>query len=245
MKRALVLTHVAHEGPGRVTSALEHAGLVPDIRRLYAGDALPRTLEEHAALVVMGGPMGVNDAGSTRYPFLAPELELVGAAVRKDFPVLGLCLGAQLLAAAAGARVYPNVAGHPPKPAREVGWGAVHFVRTPEEEPVLAGLDRAEVVLHWHGDTFDLPRGATLLASTLPCENQMYRLGRRQFGLQFHVELGEEDVSAWVEADRDYVVGALGPEGPARITRDTELHLPRLVERGNRLLDNIVKALLG
>jgi GMP synthase-like glutamine amidotransferase len=245
MKRALVLTHVPHEGPGRITGALERAGLVPDVRRLYAGDALPQSLAEHAALVVMGGPMGVADAGSTRYPFLAPELALLEGAVRKDLPVLGICLGAQLLAAAAGARVYPNVTGNPPKATREVGWGAVHFVRTPEEEPVLAGLDVAEVVLHWHGDTFDLPRGATLLASTLPCENQMFRLGRRQFGLQFHVELGESDVPAWIEADRDYVVGALGPGGPDRITRDTRLHLPRFVERGDRLLDNIAKALLA
>jgi GMP synthase (glutamine-hydrolysing) len=244
MKRALVLTHVAHEGPGRVTNALERAGLVPDVRRLYAGDALPQSLEEHSVLVVMGGPMGVSDVGSARYPFLAPELELLEGAVRKELPVLGMCLGAQLLAAAAGARVYPNVTGNPPKPTREVGWGAVHFVRTPEQEPVLAGLDAAETVLHWHGDTFDLPPGATLLASTLLCENQMYRLGRRQFGLQFHVELRDSDVSAWIEADRDYVVGALGPEGPARITRDTRLFLPRLVERGNRLLDSIVKALL-
>jgi GMP synthase (glutamine-hydrolysing) len=244
MRRALVLTHVAHEGPGRIAHALERAGLMPDVRRLYAGDALPENLAEHALLVVMGGPMGVSDAGSARYPFLAPELELLKDAVRREFPVLGMCLGAQLLSAAAGARVYPNVTGEPPRPTREVGWGAVHFVRTPAEEPVLSGLDAAEVVLHWHGDTFDLPRGATLLASTLQCENQMYRLGARQFGLQFHVELSEADVGAWLEADRDYVIGALGPDGPARITRDARRHLPRLVERGDRLLDNLVRALL-
>src|SRR5690349_10139613 len=116
MKRALVLTHVAHEGPGRIQGALERAGLAVDVRKLYAGDALPVSLDEHAALVVMGGPMGVSDAGSARYPFLTAELELLGEAVRRDYPVLGMCLGAQLLAAAAGARVYPNVTGDPPKP---------------------------------------------------------------------------------------------------------------------------------
>jgi GMP synthase (glutamine-hydrolysing) len=245
MKRALILTHVAHEGPGRILGALSRAGLASDVRRLHAGDALPSTLDEHAMLVVMGGPMGVSDAGSARYPFLADELELLRGAVRREFPVLGLCLGAQLLAAAAGALVYPNVTGDPPKPTREVGWGAIHFVRTSAEEPVLAGLDTAEMVLHWHGDTFDLPSGATLLASTLPCENQMYRLGQRQLGLQFHVELTESDVATWLEADRDYVTGALGPDGPARITRDTRRFLPRLVERGDRLLDNAFRVLLG
>jgi GMP synthase (glutamine-hydrolysing) len=245
MKRVLILTHVAHEGPGRVLDALTRAGLMPDLRRLHAGDVLPSTLDEHAALIVMGGPMGVSDVGSTRYPFLAPELELLRAAVRREFPVLGLCLGSQLLAAAAGARVYPNVTGDPPKPTREVGWGAVHFVRTSAEEPVLEGLDAAEIVLHWHGDTFDLPNGATLLASTLSCENQMYRLGRRQFGMQFHVELTESDIPTWLDADRDYVIGALGPDGPARITREARRFLPRLVERGDRLLDNVIRVLLG
>jgi GMP synthase-like glutamine amidotransferase len=244
MKRALVLTHVAHEGPGRILDALERAGLTPDVRRLFAGDALPSRLDEHAALVVMGGPMGVSDVGSARYPFLARELEFLRLAVEREFPVLGMCLGSQLLAAAAGARVYPNVTGDPPRPTREVGWGAVHFVRSQAEEPVLSGLDAAEVVLHWHGDTFDLPSGATLLASTLPCVNQMYRLGRRQLGLQFHVELTEPDVLTWLEADREYVIAALGPDGPDRIVRDTRRFLPRFVERGDRLLDNAFRLLL-
>jgi GMP synthase (glutamine-hydrolysing) len=245
MKRVLSLTHVAHEGPSRIFGALERAGLTPDVRRLHAGDTLPAALDDYAALIVMGGPMGVSDAGSARYPFLAPELELLREAVRREFPVLGVCLGAQLLAAAAGARVYPNVTGDPPRPTREVGWGAVHFVRTPAEEPLLAGLDAAEVVLHWHGDTFDLPSGATLLASTLQCENQMFRLGRRQLGLQFHVELTEADVAIWLDADRDYVLGALGPGGPARITRDTGRFMPRFSARGDRLLDNALRVLLG
>jgi GMP synthase-like glutamine amidotransferase len=138
MRRALILTHVTHEGPGRIAPALERVGLVPDVRRLYAGDALPKTLAEHAVLVVMGGPMGVSDVGSARYPFLAAELELLKDAVQKEFPVLGMCLGAQLLAAAAGAQVYPNVTGDPPRPAREVGWGAVHFVRTCARRPCSA-----------------------------------------------------------------------------------------------------------
>jgi GMP synthase (glutamine-hydrolysing) len=245
MKRALVLEHVPHEGPARVGQALARAGLELDRRRLFAGAELPPSLDGIAALVVMGGPMSVEDVDDPRYPFLRAELALLRAAVASDFPTLGICLGAQLLAAAAGSRVYPNAVGEPARPLREVGWGAVHFTRAPSEEPLLAGLDPAEIVLHWHGDTFELPPGATLLASTLECENQMYRLGRRQFGLQFHIELDEADVERWLAADPDYVQGALGPTGADRIRRDTARYLPRFRERGDRLLDRIVAAMLA
>lgn len=242
MQRATILQHVAHESPARVGAALERAGFTLVLVPLYAGAAVPADPRELGLLVVMGGPMGVDDVESARYPFLGPELALLRAALAADVPTLGICLGAQLLAAAAGARVYPNLTGDPPKPTREVGWGALHFVRTAEEEPVLRGLDRAEMVLHWHGDTFDLPRGATLLASTLSCENQMYRLGRH-FGLQFHVELDEPDIASWLEADPDYVRGALGPEGAARIRRDSARFMPRYKQQGDRLLDQLIAAM--
>ncbi len=245
MRRATILEHVPHEGPARVGHALGRAGFTLSRVALHAGQPLPKGLAEQDLLVVMGGSMSVEDLENPRYPFLAAELELLRAAVAADFPTLGICLGAQLLAAAAGARVYPNVTGDPPKPTREVGWGALHFVRTALEEPVLAGLDPAEVVVHWHGDTFDLPRGATLLASTLSCQNQMFRLGRRQFGLQFHVELDEPDIETWLAADPDYVRGALGEGGAARIRRDSARFMPRFKERGDRLLDQLLAAMVA
>ncbi len=243
MRRATILEHVAHEGPARVGDALVRNGFMLERIALHAGAPVPSTLAGRDVLVVMGGPMGVSDVGDARYPFLAPELELLRSAVAQDFPTLGICLGSQLLAAAAGARVFPNVTGEPPRPTREVGWGALHFVRTASEEPVLAGLDPAELVVHWHGDTFDLPRGATLLASTLSCQNQMFRLGRRKFGLQFHVELNEPDIEVWLAADPDYVRGALGPDGAAMIRRDSARFMPRFKERGDRLLDQLLRVM--
>lgn len=240
MRRALVLKHVPHEGPGRISGVLERAGYAVETRAVFRGDTVPETLHGFDALIVMGGPMGVGDLDDPRFPFLAAEVRLLERAHAADFPTLGVCLGSQLMAHAAGARVYPATVGDPPVRVREVGWGAVHFVESAVREPALAGLHSSETVLHWHGDTFDLPEGAALLASTLACPHQMFRLGRHRFALQFHPEVESSDIETWLEADSDYVRGALGPNGRARISADTLRYLPELRERGTRLLSNIV-----
>jgi GMP synthase-like glutamine amidotransferase len=241
MRRLVVLQHAPHEGPSRVQSAFERAGFAVEIVRLDLGAPVPKSTDGMDALVVLGGSMGVGDRDDPQYPFLAPEIALLERAVDYDFPTLGVCLGAQLLAAGAGARVYPNAPSG--SVVREVGWGAVHFTRSAAEEPVLEGLDAAEIMLHWHGDTFDLPPGATLLASTLHCPNQMFRVKSRLFGVQFHPEVDETDIRRWLEEDAEYVKGALGPGGAARIAADTQRFMPVLHEKGNRLLDNLVRAM--
>jgi GMP synthase-like glutamine amidotransferase len=241
MRRLVVLQHAPHEGPSRLRSAFERAGYSIEVLRLDLGTPVPGTTDGIDALLVLGGSMGVGDLGDPRYPFLGPEISLLERAVASDFPTLGICLGSQLLARAAGARVYPNQRGN--SVVREVGWGAVHFTRAASEEPVLSGLDAAEIMLHWHGDTFDLPRDAVLLASTLHCPHQMIRLKTRLFGVQFHPELDAGDIERWVVEDADYVAGALGPDGATRILADTKRFMPRFVERGDRLLDNLARAL--
>jgi GMP synthase-like glutamine amidotransferase len=224
-----------------VKSAFERAGFSAEVLRLDLGTEVPRTTDGMDALLVLGGSMGVGDLGDPRYPYLGPEIALLEQAVAMDFPTLGICLGSQLLARAAGARVYPNQRGD--ALVREVGWGAVHFTASADDEPVLAGLDGAEMMLHWHGDTFDLPPGAILLASTLHCPNQMFRLGQHLFGVQFHPEVKASDIERWVVEDADYVAGALGPDGSERILAETKLYMPRFCEHGDRLLDNLVRAM--
>jgi GMP synthase (glutamine-hydrolysing) len=232
MKRATVIQHTPTEGPERVGELLAERGYACDVRQVHAGDAVPRALAPGQPLVVMGGPMGVSDAGDARYPFLQPEIDLLRALVAAGHPVLGICLGAQLLAAGAGARVYPN-------PVREVGWGPVDLVGR-EREPALAGLGAREMVLHWHGDTFDLPAGAVHLASTPACRNQAFRLGARQFALQFHCELSRATIATWVRDDADYVRGALGGGGAAQILADSERHHAAARAVWDRLLGNIL-----
>lgn len=173
-----VLQHVPFEGPGLIAAQAHKHGLQLDHRHLYRGDAVPR-LDEFAGLVVLGGPMGVGD--TEQHPYLADEIDLLAAAAAAGKPILGVCLGAQLLACALGGEVGPSG-------ATEVGLGSVALTAAGECDGILGPSGRLIPVLHWHADTFTVPPGAELLASSDRCVNQAFRLGRA-YGLQFHVEL--------------------------------------------------------
>jgi GMP synthase (glutamine-hydrolysing) len=232
MKTAIVLQHTPTEGPDRVGQLAVEKGMTLDVRHVYRGEPVPTDLGPEQILVVMGGPMGVGDAGDARWPFLAQEIALLERLVARDRPVLGICLGAQLLARAAGALVYPAR-------RREVGWAPVKFLGV-EREPALRGIRAEEILLHWHGDTFDLPPGAVHLAATEICPHQAFRIGDRIFGLQFHCELAAETIALWVREDAEYVAGANGPGGGERILADTRRYMAEAARVGDRLLGNIL-----
>ncbi len=235
MPRALVIQHLACEGPARLRPLLERRGFAIDTVHAFDGQTVPTTLS-HDLLVVMGGSMGVGDFGDPKYPFLAAEAALLKSALARNQPVLGICLGAQLLAHAAGAVVQPNRRAG--VVVREVGWAPVDFLGA-DHRPELAGLSAREMMLHWHGDTFAIPTGAVHLASTPTCANQLFRLSR-QVGIQFHPEIDAQSISEWVRLDGDYVTLANGLEGKARVLADTERYLERHHQIGDRLLDNLV-----
>jgi GMP synthase (glutamine-hydrolysing) len=243
MKRALILQHVAHESPGRIRAALEAERVKVEVCRLDHGEPLPADLSYVDVLVVMGGPMGVGDLDDPRFPFLRGELALVQSAVSAKLPVLGICLGSQLLAHALGARVYPNELGEPPVRIREVGWGALALHHAADSQGLLRDLHDSEVMFHWHGDTFDLPAGAEWLASTLHCPRQMFRHGR-SVGLQFHPELEESDIGMLLEADADYARLTLGPTAEAEINANTQRFFRRYRAVSDVLLGNVVRSLL-
>jgi GMP synthase (glutamine-hydrolysing) len=235
MRRALVIQHLACEGPARLRPLLERRGFAIDTVHAFDGQTVPATLS-HDLLVVMGGSMGVGDIGDAKYPFLAAEAALLKSALARNQPVLGVCLGAQLLAHAAGAVVQPN--RRDGVVVREVGWAPVDFLGV-DQRPELAGIRAQEMMLHWHGDTFAIPSGAVHLASTPNCANQLFRLSR-QVGIQFHPEIDGHSISEWVRLDSDYVTLANGPDGKARVLADTERYLERHHQIGDRLLDNIL-----
>lgn len=200
MASCLIVQHVPAEGPGVLAGALAEAGVDLDRRRVFDGAAVPGDAAGHDGVVVMGGPMSArSDLGfATR----RSELALLADAVRRGVPVLGVCLGAQLLAAAAGGEVVAGDSGP------EIGWGRVDLAPAAADDPLLAGLGDALDVLHWHGETFELPPGAVLLASSTRYRNQAFRLGPRAWGLQFHVEVDLEGVRAFLEASGDEAMAA-------------------------------------
>lgn len=167
----------------------------------------------------MGGPMSAND----NLPFLQRELSLIAEAVRSEIPLLGVCLGAQLIAKALGEKVYRN-------PAKEIGWAPVTFTEAGRRDPLFAGLSASEMVFHWHEDTFDLPRNAELLASSAACRNQAFRAGNRIYGLQFHLEVTPVMIARWCADDANCGEAreATEPIDPYRHATRTEA-LARLV----------------
>jgi GMP synthase (glutamine-hydrolysing) len=244
MKRAIILQHLDGETAGRIAVLAQAAGLSLDVHNLHLGAPVPDRVGSDEILVVMGGSMGVADVGDTRYPYLGAELALLRRALADGSAVLGVCLGSQLLAAAAGARVYVNRDPKTQQPVREVGFAPVRYLGV-GREPVLAGLHEEELVFQWHGDTFDLPVGAVHLAASDQCAHQAFRIGSRAFGLQFHVEVDGATARQWAADDPAYVISALGSDGPAQLIATAEENAARMREPADRLMRNLLGCMLG
>lgn len=178
----LVLRHEPFEHLGHFAAVLdEHQA---GFRYHDLGEPLPE--EPHSALIVMGGPMSANDD----LPGLRDELGLIERSLRDDVPMLGICLGSQLIAKALGAKVYPNK-------QLEIGWEPVWLTDAAKDDTLFSGIGSPETFFHWHGETFDLPLGAESLAYSAKCRHQAYRHGRRVYGLQFHPEVSAEMIADW------------------------------------------------
>jgi GMP synthase (glutamine-hydrolysing) len=232
--RALVLQHISVEGPGRLAPFLEQRGWTLETVALYAGAPLPEQPGAYQAIIVMGGPMGVYD--DAMYPFLRQEHDFLQRAIAQEVPLLGICLGSQLLAKALGARVYRN-------PQKEIGWYTVDLTAAGYTDPLFAGIDSPVRVFQWHGDAFELPSGATALASSPLCTHQAFRYGDRVYGLLFHLELTPEIIHSWLDMFRDELAGVRGYIEPERIVTDIPRYLEHYQQVSTQLFTNLVEHL--
>ena len=189
MVRVLAFRHSPSDGLGLIAPVLDAHGIAYQCADLYDAPAGETSITDADTLILLGGSMSAND----NLWFLDREIECIKAAVQAGKPVLGICLGAQLIAKALGAKVYPNR-------RKEIGWAPVTFTGAAQEDPLFHGHG-SEVIFHWHGETFDLPEGAELLASSAGCRHQAFRFGDRVYGLQFHLEVTPEMIAQWCQED--------------------------------------------
>ncbi|MCE5310991.1 MAG: gamma-glutamyl-gamma-aminobutyrate hydrolase family protein [Acidobacteriales bacterium] len=186
----LAFRHVPYEHLGLIAPVLEAAGLRYEYVDLPLDLDRRVDLDSASGLVFMGGPMSVNDD----LPYLRKEVTIIREAEGRGLPILGVCLGAQLIAKAFGASVYRNE-------VKEIGWYPVYWTAEAAEDSLLAGLPSPATVFHWHGETFDLPSDAIPLAYSDSCRNQAFRYGDCIYGLQFHLEVTPAMIGGWLEED--------------------------------------------
>jgi GMP synthase (glutamine-hydrolysing) len=230
MKPVLILQHTPTETSGVLETHLAAAGVPWQYVELFRGTPERLEFRRFAGLIVLGGSMNAGEV--EKYPFLASEPDWIREALDAEIPLLGICLGAQLLAKALGSPVYAN-------PVREIGWHEIELTPAAADDPLLSACGPRQTVFQWHGDTFDLPAGAVHLAHSAVCRNQAFRYGPRAWGLQFHVEIGGELVNDWLEElerqgdarIRQFVdpeaIRVRTPELLSRVDAAGELILPR------------------
>jgi len=226
MKPVVIMRHAPTEGPGYFATSLERHGVPRRLVRIDAGEPLP-ALSECSGLAFMGGPMSANDA----LPWIEPALALIRDAVAQGVPVIGHCLGGQLMAKAMGGVVTRN-------PVKEIGWGAVEVVPGALAEHWFGEPIAAFDAFHWHGETFSIPPGATRLASSAHCANQVFALGPH-LAMQCHVEMTGELIAAWCK-DWEKEVASLARrvpsvQSPEEMMSDLDARIARLSAIADRI----------
>lgn len=231
MKRALIIRHVPYEGVAGYRQPVEAAGY--EIDRIDVGDpAFPqRDLVEPDLLIMMGGPMGVYEQEA--YPWIRCQLKRLARRLEADRPTLGVCFGAQMIAAAMGGEVYAG-------PAKEIGFHPIDVKGGVASNPLGAIADVP--VLHWHGDTFTLPDNVELLGSSRLYRHQAFRRGRNILALQFHAEMGEDErIHDWIEQSPDSLRAA--GQCPQRLRTDHATLGPRAVAAGRSMISGWLETL--
>ena len=235
MEDVLVLQHDPVEGMGTFTASLDRHHLSYRGVRLFADEELPEEWPKARAIVILGGQMGVHD--EERYPFLRWEKALVKGALNSGTPLLGICLGARLIATVAGSDVYAG-------DVEEMGWYPVTLTTEGQFDPLLGRLPEKPTVFQWHREGFELPPRARRLAFSASYGTQAFRLGRNVYGLQFHLEVTPAMVEEWIQREKTefaklrYIL-------PDKIRADTRSYAGALRRLGERFISDFVQRTLG
>ena len=234
MKPVAIFRHARSEGPAYFATYLERRGIPWKIFALDEGRAPPKDVRKFTGLAFMGGPMSVNDE---HLPWMRAELELAREAVRKDVPMIGHCLGGQLMSKALGGEVTRAK-------VKEIGWGEVE-VSDNELARAWFGTLSAFESFHWHGESFTIPPGGTRILGNAHCANQAFALGRH-LGLQCHVEMTEVMVKSWCKGGADEIEkskGSPGVQSPRKIEKNLEERIAALHKIADRVYDRWVEGL--
>lgn len=234
MRKVLVFQHVAHEILGTLNPLLKEKGFrVRYVNFERTPDAQP-TLEKYNGLIVLGGHMGVYEAD--KYTHIKVEMQLIEQALKKNVPILGICLGAQLLAHVLGADVRKS-------PEKEIGWYDVHLTEAGSTDALLSHFKKKEKVLQMHGDTFDVPKGSTHLAYSEICAGQAFRYGAKAYGLQFHLEVDQAMIQRWlkVPANQRDLASSEGRFSVEKIEADTQSHITHSLTLSRQTFEKFIE----
>ncbi|MGO8787071.1 MAG: type 1 glutamine amidotransferase [Terriglobia bacterium] len=226
MHSVWVLQHTASETLGTIEDALRSHPIGFDYIQTYAGESVPKEIAGKAGLIVMGGPMGVYE--QAKYPFLRGEMRLIESALTAGKPVLGVCLGSQLLAAVLGAEVKKGE-------KKELGWHPVALTEAAAKDAIFAAVRPEFYPFHWHGDVFSLPRQAVGLASSQQTPCQAFRYGKNAYGILFHLEVTSEQISQMLFDFADELHESGG--NAAEINEQTPRYLPILQNISDAVFD--------
>ncbi len=229
---AVALRHIAFEGLGLLAPVLEREGWDVGFCEAAVDDLRHRSIRDTELLIVLGGPIGVYETDD--YPFLSAEIALLEYRLSRNLPTVGICLGSQLMAKALGARVFK---GH----VKEIGWGPLNLTEEGRSSCLSALQGDDAVVLHWHGDTFDLPPGATRLASNPNYDNQAFAFGRNALALQFHLEADPRQLEEWFVGHAVELAAAEISIADLRTT--TRQHANGLAQRADRVFGSWLRQL--
>jgi GMP synthase (glutamine-hydrolysing) len=225
----LIIKHVEIEGPGLIEDCLKEERVPYQTINLESGIHLPE-VDDLSAIVILGGPMNVYE--EDRYPFLKEEDLFIKEGIQRGKPILGICLGAQLIAKALGARISKA-------PMKEIGWYDVSLTKVGTEDPFFSKLPKTFTVFQWHEDTFNIPSAGRLIATSNPVPHQAFRYAENAYGLQFHLEVTEEMIREWMKTYEEEFNGSQTPLVPKlKILCETEKKIGPYKRRGVRFFRN-------